>query len=488
MLWRLVVSPSGTCASYECYYVEEAQIELSSHRRTNSDGELEIHGSLDLEGFTTYFDETLIDVMRFGAVSVKDPGYLCCHFGFTRRTRPPKPPPPLPKLTSRMPETIPLHILEGDFDFRPDYSSSKQPFWAEAALLPREMSPQEIEAHFHHFVPYSITDPRVVLLVCYAAFANDEILWERLSASIPSYEEAQAFLEKYGIVCPRFTKTIKGRSIEEIKGVRNRFVCDVLMAHCPEIKELLEATAAALPEMTPEKIKVAGVFAIPHRDRILAALRNQKAARLVREPKNEYDANAIRVEIKVKHDYCKLGYIPKEVAAEWASVIDSGKYLHAIIAECREYSDKVYLNLICRNEENDVDEVSAIWGTLGGEWHEAKVNVAKQSVIYRKKPSFYAQPTTELHMHFVPMIWSAIAPAALRKCSFNEWKPAYRKANNLYKEHLWKVTARYGDDVYSSCGCDQTPIEWATWMEFIDTCISLQDRTENDAFKNQLIR
>ena len=480
MMWRLAVSKDGTFATYECYYVEEAQIRVFHESSRDEYGVLKIWGTLTLEGFKCFFETTFLNVIRMASVRVFD--MTRCHLFCGCSSRPHKPSPEPPKLVSRMPERIPVLILEDDTELGQRDASLPKPFWAEAALLPREMSSTEVEAHFGPSVGYRITDPRIMLLVCYATLVRDNVLWGRLAGSIPSYEESRAILAKYGLARTIFSNS---GGIEQMRLMHNRFLCDVLMEHCPEKREIIEASNAALPEIESEKIKVAGVFAIPHREQVLSALRERKPIRLVREPKNVYDKNAIRVEMKVDHAYCKLGYLPKEVAEEWAPVMDAGRHLHARVAEGR-YAEKIRLSMICRNEEREVDEVTAAWGDIDDKWHTVKVDVAKRTVSYCQKDDYYSTSAKEVEMSFVPVIWASIAPLALRKCSFNEWKPAYRRPNNQYKKMLWKLTARYGEEVYSSCGCDCVPIEWETWMEFIELCLELQDRETKKAFVGSL--
>lgn len=63
----------------------------------------------------------------------------------------------------------------------------------------------------------------------------------------------------------------------------------------------------------------AGVTFSKNADKVLEFLRDRVSTddiliRLVREPKNQYDENAVRVEVSVKgaKSYHKIGYIPKD--------------------------------------------------------------------------------------------------------------------------------------------------------------------------------
>ena len=53
--------------------------------------------------------------------------------------------------------------------------------------------------------------------------------------------------------------------------------------------------------------------------------------RLARDPENEYDPNAIAVKQVFKTGgEVMLGYVPREMAEKWASLMDSGWVPHAI--------------------------------------------------------------------------------------------------------------------------------------------------------------
>lgn len=65
---------------------------------------------------------------------------------------------------------------------------------------------------------------------------------------------------------------------------------------------------------------VAGTTFVKDSDKILNFLKSKVPEqdirlRLEREPENEYDSNAVRVEVSVigAKKFCKIGYIPKEV-------------------------------------------------------------------------------------------------------------------------------------------------------------------------------
>ena len=70
-----------------------------------------------------------------------------------------------------------------------------------------------------------------------------------------------------------------------------------------------------------ESVNVAGESHYQDALRAIAGageVRHETEARLIREPENEYDPNAIRVEI----DGRKVGYLPRDLAPAWGPRLD----------------------------------------------------------------------------------------------------------------------------------------------------------------------
>lgn len=77
--------------------------------------------------------------------------------------------------------------------------------------------------------------------------------------------------------------------------------------------------------------KVAGVT-YEGRQALIAQLTGREPCRLVPEPTNQYDSNAIAVEVNHRGDIFHIGYIPKEIAAEIAPHME-GEALMCSISE-----------------------------------------------------------------------------------------------------------------------------------------------------------
>ena len=70
---------------------------------------------------------------------------------------------------------------------------------------------------------------------------------------------------------------------------------------------------------------VKGTFVGKRMEHISKYVMRGSKFRLAREPENEYDPNAIAVKQVFKNGgEVMLGYVPKELAAEWAPLMDAG--------------------------------------------------------------------------------------------------------------------------------------------------------------------
>ena len=82
---------------------------------------------------------------------------------------------------------------------------------------------------------------------------------------------------------------------------------------------------------TLHNIRVAGVT-YEGRQEYLSRLTGEEPVRLVPEPENQYDNNAIAVYIATKDGVKHCGYIPKELAAQIAPVMDNEAFMASIEA------------------------------------------------------------------------------------------------------------------------------------------------------------
>lgn len=78
-------------------------------------------------------------------------------------------------------------------------------------------------------------------------------------------------------------------------------------------------------------VKVSGVT-FDNRQEYLERLIGDEPVRLMPEPTNKYDPNAIAVQIAVDGDVLHCGYIPKEIAAKIAPLMDGESFMASIEA------------------------------------------------------------------------------------------------------------------------------------------------------------
>jgi hypothetical protein len=94
--------------------------------------------------------------------------------------------------------------------------------------------------------------------------------------------------------------------------------------------------------------RIAGVT-YEGRQTVVSKLLRKEIVMLVREPKNEYDANAIAVTNTLGE---QLGYIPREMAARLATPIDKGARISAHVVSVGGYNGRVGVE-IALHADND---------------------------------------------------------------------------------------------------------------------------------------
>ena len=84
---------------------------------------------------------------------------------------------------------------------------------------------------------------------------------------------------------------------------------------------------------------VAGVMYVPDYPAIFDSLEVGEEVRLVREPENEYDEYAVRLDVERDGGFHKIGYIPRSHNRIFARLMDAGKYLYGKV-RVAEYDDQ----------------------------------------------------------------------------------------------------------------------------------------------------
>lgn len=321
-----------------------------------------------------------------------------------------------------------------------------------------------------------ISDPRLLFLAFFSTlYYYKPNLWKRFCVPMPTHKAARAALRQYDL----FTdfSISNPPSKHEIIPLLHKIWLDILCEHYPEWKELTAAIQSATPKVPSAGIKLAGVFAIPNREYLLGAIETklseafhaQPPITLVREPHNPHDSNAIYASIRLDGGSHKIGYLPKEWAAEWAPVMDQDYYLNGVISAVKPSSNKIVVNLSCCKGAVEMEHLTIKWGRLPNHWCEATLSITDRTLVYSKLDAF------KFTLHFSDRAWEHFVLPTLKRCAFNEWKPVYRapKIETLHNEDVWHVEVTQGKTRFCSCGCNAYPVEWSLWCEFIDKCLDL---------------
>ena len=254
------------------------------------------------------------------------------------------------------------------------------------------------------------------------------------------------------------------------------FLESAMVRFAPDKREIAAAVDEALPSLPVQTIKVAGVFAIANKAAVLCALeksicqRDRVAVTLVREPENKHDENAIRVDVTLATDVYKLGYLPKEFAADYAPLMDNGWLLNGAIVKVD--GEKIYLEPSIHKGTRLPTHLAVVWGEIDGKWHEAELSFAERKLCYRCREHYFSGECVEMTLHVTPKMWETWALPQLKACAFMEWQKTYRKVNMKYKFELWRVVARGERGERRSYGCDCFPVEWPRWLDFIESCLN----------------
>ena len=106
-----------------------------------------------------------------------------------------------------------------------------------------------------------------------------------------------------------------------------------------KLKKWKEAEKEESKETQAGSFYVAGVT-FENRQEVLQHLEEEyytastkRIARFVPEPENQYDENAIKVEVETENDeWVGIGYVPKTINRDFKKIIDSGRLMKAKIA------------------------------------------------------------------------------------------------------------------------------------------------------------
>lgn len=113
-----------------------------------------------------------------------------------------------------------------------------------------------------------------------------------------------------------------------------------VMLHSPLGYDLMKPFTQ---EIVLLKTRLAGWNHVRGFEKLLSKMKEGERVILKREPKNEYDKYAIRVQ---RNDGRKLGYIPRQDNKVIANLMDAGKNIYAIYTEMLDpYEEFNYVRL-----------------------------------------------------------------------------------------------------------------------------------------------
>jgi hypothetical protein len=328
---------------------------------------------------------------------------------------------------------------------------------------------------------YVLADPRIIWMSFYAK-GNDYWLTAKMCADVPTMEKAVAMLKCFGLNVPY---SPSGERTVKVWWKANRIWEHFLLQSHEELaqevwgKRVSFEKAEIMPDKKRDKfvknLRVVGSFAIPDFDVIMIGLKVDMRAKLVREPNNPHDFNAIRVEAPCSGG-SKLGYIPRDAAAVFAREIDSGIAYEAWISSIDMEKRQVFINIF-KHVQFPIDNVTGIRFIQNG-YKEQQImfdlSILERKLTYKKRDSWGDTLEQCVEMTFDSESWDGILNH-LRKCNLPGWHHSYNKYD--YRGSLFwelEIKRRKAPRILIS-GCAEYPAEWDTFLEFISACLCVEN-------------
>ena len=455
MKWKLILNNGADRSALVCEDLGDFQLD----RPLNTPKRYYLKDEIVLNGVQVELDCHLEDILRYGAIKLFTHGVL----------------------NNRLDERLisdPITVTYAEDWSREALNG------AQTANFPDEISWRELQARLP-MVQVWLADPRLLFLALFGTIHYYKAdLWKQLCLPVPTHEAARAALRRYDALVA--FSIYKPPATQALYPLLQKIWLDALCEHYREWNELVTAIQQATPAVPTAEIKVAGVFAIKHREYILGALERkldrypyyQVPATLSREPHNQFDSNAISVKVCLDGEKYRIGYLPKEWAAQWAATMDQNYHLNGAITAVNAEKNKVLLNLSCRKGTMELDRLVVKWGRLPSTWHEATLSITDRTLVYSKNGAF------NFTLHFADNAWQDLVIPTLTQCAISEWKPVYRspEIDSLHDEAVWHVELTKGTTRFCSCGCRIYPVEWLHLRNFIEKCLDLTNPKGSGTF------
>ena len=452
MKWRVIIK-EPRCAVLECYH---AGVLTNNRLCSWCDNYPYVGGTIEMDGIEVGLSFKLSAINAYGGVPM---GVFASDERESQR------------LFTTLPARIPVYMPSIRDDASLCDIEEGRVTYCKSEDWPQGITLEELKAQFDDVACW-VSDPRIVLLSYYVSTDRDPGLWKRLAETVTSWREARKVLKQSGLYSPFRLHPSLGDFYDRY----HAFLESAMVQFAPEKREIAVAVDEALPNLPVQTIKVAGVFAIDDKAEVLSALkksiwqRGRVAVTLVREPENKHDTNAIRVDVTLATGEHKLGYLPKDLAADYAPLMDKGRLLNGAIVKVD--GEKIYLEPVIRKGTTLPTHLAIVWGEIDRNWYEAELSFAERKLAYRRREHYFSGECMEMTLYFTPKMWETWALPQLKACAFMEWQKTYREVNMKYKFELWRVVARDDRGERRSYGCDCFPVEWPRWLDFIESCLN----------------
>lgn len=246
----------------------------------------------------------------------------------------------------------------------------------------------------------------------------------------------------------------------------------------------MEDTRTTPPNHTElvKRFKIAGTFAIPDRSRVLRELRPGDRLRMIREPDNPHDGNAIRVD----RERDKLGYVPRADAAELAPQLDAGSRFVGIVAAIDRARGEIFADLYKRILL-PLDGVTGFTFTECEQFYPWPPCSTRYTMSFRQRKMVYEDIAVEQEIRRFEIVfskgnWPAVMDA-MNKCNFRAWDDDYDFAPVMDAVY-WELTLRMRDHRTKHCvGNVYHPEEWDIFMKLLHDCMDLSEFKGNGSFR-----
>lgn len=223
-------------------------------------------------------------------------------------------------------------------------------------------------------------------------------------------------------------------------------------------------------------INVAGVFAIPDRAGILAFLEPGMRLRFVREPENQYDENAIRIDYSFLYE-SKIGYVPRVDAVHFAPEVDNGTFYVGWIKSLERSNNKILVD-VYKRLQFPITGISSIQFHKGGYFGPnifVKISARNRSLVYQKQEIPFGKTFQQVLFHFTKEQWNDFVAPALQASNFLAWLDEYVDPA-VCDGTQWKLQIRKGKTcVRNIYGSNDFPEEWGIFQKFLSDCLDLNE-------------